>query len=167
MVDLACAAPAWRWRCRCAANGLLLPVRLLLWLMISFCRGCSHHSRHWTPPCGGRQRYTCWKQLLTPNRAQCALLAPVAEDEPLCRVLSQKSQQRVAKAEDARAEVEARHEVAADISELLRRGDSELLREAASLHQQILSLKLERGKLQREEVMMREKVGATALELLC
>lgn len=82
-------------------------------------------------------------------------------------MLSQKSQQRVAKAEDARAEVEARHEVAADISELLRRGDSELLREAASLHQQILSLKLERGKLQREEVMMREKVGATALELLC
>ncbi len=45
-----------------------------------------------------------------------------------------------------------------DLGSLLGKGVSEVVRDAARLHEQLLQLRLERGKLQREEVLLREKV---------
>ena len=42
---------------------------------------------------------------------------------------------------------------------LMKRGVSEVHREAARLHESLLQLRLEKGKLMREEVLLREKVG--------
>lgn len=46
-----------------------------------------------------------------------------------------------------------------DVGALLEKGVSEVVRDAARLHEQLMGLKLARGKLEREEVLLREKVG--------
>ncbi len=46
-----------------------------------------------------------------------------------------------------------------DIESLLKRGSSEIMREGVRLTEVVAQLKLERGKLQREEVLLREKVN--------
>ena len=63
------------------------------------------------------------------------------------------------KLDDAREEEALRAELAGDVKALLQRASSEAQREAARLQEQLVQLRLERGKLQREEVMLREKVG--------
>ena len=46
---------------------------------------------------------------------------------------------------------------------MVKRNASEVVREAARLNEVLVQLRLERGKLMREEVLLREKVG-TGLE---
>lgn len=46
-----------------------------------------------------------------------------------------------------------------DVGALLRKGVGEAVRDAARLHEQLMQLRVERGRLQREEVLMREKVA--------
>lgn len=45
-----------------------------------------------------------------------------------------------------------------EVEHLLKRGVSEVVRDAARLNELVAQLRLERGKLQREEVLLREKV---------
>ena len=45
-----------------------------------------------------------------------------------------------------------------EVEALVKRNTSEVVREAARLNEVLVQLRLERGKLQREEVLMREKV---------
>jgi Arc/MetJ-type ribon-helix-helix transcriptional regulator len=51
---------------------------------------------------------------------------------------------------------------AQDVGALMQKGVSEVVRDAARLHEQLMGLKLTRGKLEREEVLLREKVGASS-----
>lgn len=53
-----------------------------------------------------------------------------------------------------------------DVEALLKKGTSEIMRDAARLNEQLLQLRLERGKLQREEVLLREKVRSGASSVM-
>ncbi|MEW5309850.1 MAG: hypothetical protein WDW38_001701 [Sanguina aurantia] len=68
---------------------------------------------------------------------------------------------RVQKLESARVEYQLRSDHAQESSAMLGKGPSEAAREAARLSEQLLVLKLERGRLQREEVLLKEKVHYT------
>jgi len=50
------------------------------------------------------------------------------------------------------------HTNAQDVGTLLRKGVGEVVRDAARLHEQMLQMRIERGRLQREELLVREKV---------
>ncbi|KAF5829905.1 hypothetical protein DUNSADRAFT_15328, partial [Dunaliella salina] len=69
------------------------------------------------------------------------------------------ARRRVTKQEDARHAAELKLEYAEDVGALLRKGVSEVVRDAARLHEQIMQSRIERGRLQREEVLMRERVN--------
>jgi hypothetical protein len=71
----------------------------------------------------------------------------------------QVAQQRIRKLDDAREEACLRAELAGDVRALLGRASGEAQREAGRLAEQLVQLRLERGRLQREEVVLREKVG--------
>ncbi|MEW5303376.1 MAG: hypothetical protein WDW36_006076 [Sanguina aurantia] len=71
------------------------------------------------------------------------------------------SRARVQKLESARVEYQLRSDHAQESSAMLGKGPSEAAREAARLSEQLLVLKLERGRLQREEVLLKEKVHYT------
>ncbi len=77
----------------------------------------------------------------------------------------QVAQQRIRKLDDSREEATMRAELAGDIKALLQRAATDAHRDSARLQEQLVQLRLERGKLQREEVMLREKVGPRWLVL--
>ncbi|KXZ56705.1 hypothetical protein GPECTOR_1g635 [Gonium pectorale] len=65
---------------------------------------------------------------------------------------------RVLRTEDARQEAELRLAAIEDMASLANRGPSELAREVARLGEQLLQLRLEKGKLSREDMLLKEKV---------
>ncbi|KAG1678296.1 hypothetical protein FOA52_013917 [Chlamydomonas sp. UWO 241] len=68
------------------------------------------------------------------------------------------ARRRIKRLEDAREDAESKAKLAAEVEGLLKRGTSEVVRDAARLNETLMQMRLERGKLAREEVLLREKV---------
>lgn len=65
---------------------------------------------------------------------------------------------RILKLEDARQEAELQLEVKEDMASWAARSPSDLAREVARLGDQLLQLRLEKGKVVREDMLLKEKV---------
>ncbi|KAL6758104.1 hypothetical protein V8C86DRAFT_2603588 [Haematococcus lacustris] len=98
-------------------------------------------------------RTESWKAKLWARKLQQLKVRndAVAESLDLAR-------RRIKKLEDMRNAAELKLEHVEDVGSLLQKGVSEVVRDAARLHEQLLQLRLERGKMQREEVLVREKL---------
>ena len=68
------------------------------------------------------------------------------------------ARRRIKKLEDAKDAAEAKADLSEEVEALVKRNASEVVREAARLNEVLVQLRLERGKLMREEVLLREKV---------
>ncbi|GAX75484.1 hypothetical protein CEUSTIGMA_g2927.t1 [Chlamydomonas eustigma] len=68
------------------------------------------------------------------------------------------ARRRIKRLEDSKEAAELKLELKEEVDALSKRNTSEVVREAARLNEVLVQLRLERGKLQREEVLLREKV---------
>eukprot|EP00983_Pelagomonas_calceolata_P130438 1161685-Pelagomonas_calceolata.AAC.7 len=87
-----------------------------------------------------------------------ACFHPQAHNEAMADSLNL-ARRRITKQEEARNAAELKLEHAEDVGALLRKGVGEVVRDAARLHEQLMQSRIERGRLQREEVLMRERVN--------
>ncbi|KAG2443036.1 hypothetical protein HYH02_009451 [Chlamydomonas schloesseri] len=71
------------------------------------------------------------------------------------------ARRRILKTEDARQEAELKLEHVEQVASYGSRGPNELAREAARLGDQLLQLRLEKGKMSREDMLLKEKIHYT------
>ncbi|KAG2499296.1 hypothetical protein HYH03_002874 [Edaphochlamys debaryana] len=68
---------------------------------------------------------------------------------------------RILRTEDAKQEAELKLELAEEVASIPNRGMHELGREVARLSEQLMQMRLEKGRVQREDMLLREKVHYT------